>query len=128
MLLQRAWNEVFNALHENEQGNRNISAFSLALQANKSLNAKIQSLAEDIGIVFLVADEDKKIAILHGPKNVGGMRTRPSNKVAAMVGLGPMAIRVLINEKMALENCKLVTPTIKEFEACTTTRKKNICL
>eukprot|EP00957_Ditylum_brightwellii_P198665 15141796-Ditylum_brightwellii.AAC.1 len=97
MLLQRAWKE-----------------------AGKTQKEKLRSLTEDADTVFLVADDEKNIVILHSPKNFGGMRTRPTNKVAAMIGLGSTAIGVLINEKVALEDCNLVTPTIDEIELCTT--------
>eukprot|EP00957_Ditylum_brightwellii_P171036 13020023-Ditylum_brightwellii.AAC.1 len=107
MLLQRAWKEVFNLLPENKQGNRNISAFSLALKASKSQKEKLRSLTEDVDTVFLVAADKKNIVILHSPRNFGGMRTRPTNKVAVMIGLGSMAIGVLINEKAVLEDCHL---------------------
>eukprot|EP00957_Ditylum_brightwellii_P103726 7901989-Ditylum_brightwellii.AAC.1 len=108
MLLQREWKEVLNLLPENEQRNRNISAFSSALQENKSLDKKNRSLTEDIDLVFLVADEDKKIAILCSPTFFGGIRTRPTT------------IGVFINEKMTLEDYKMVTPKIGELVACTT--------
>ena len=107
-------------LPENEQGNRNISAFSLALQAGKTRKEKLLSLTEDVDTVFLIADDEKNIVILHSPHNFGGTRTRPTNKVAAMIGLGLTPIGVLINKKAALDDCKLVTPTIDEFELCAT--------
>eukprot|EP00957_Ditylum_brightwellii_P107219 8181234-Ditylum_brightwellii.AAC.1 len=48
------------------------------------------------------------------------MRTRSTNKVAALIGLGPTAIGVLLNEKVALEDCKLVTPKIEDISLCAT--------
>eukprot|EP00957_Ditylum_brightwellii_P091694 6981736-Ditylum_brightwellii.AAC.1 len=61
MLLQKAWKEVFNLLPENEQGNRNTLAFSLALKAGKSHKEKLRLLTEDVDTVFLVADDKKNI-------------------------------------------------------------------
>eukprot|EP00957_Ditylum_brightwellii_P211446 15366175-Ditylum_brightwellii.AAC.1 len=78
---------------------------------------------EDNNIVFLVADEDKQIAILHSPKNFGGIRTCPMSKVAAMIGLRPTEIRILLNKKMTLKDFNLVTPTIEEFELSNTGSK-----
>eukprot|EP00957_Ditylum_brightwellii_P091693 6981735-Ditylum_brightwellii.AAC.1 len=46
------------------------------------------------------------------------MRTRPTNKVAAMIGLGSTAIEVLLNDKAALEDCPLVTQMIDELVLC----------
>eukprot|EP00957_Ditylum_brightwellii_P110176 8403915-Ditylum_brightwellii.AAC.1 len=48
------------------------------------------------------------------------MRTKPTNKVAAMIGLGSTANGVLINDKAALEDCCMVTPTINEIGQCAT--------
>eukprot|EP00957_Ditylum_brightwellii_P197737 15064864-Ditylum_brightwellii.AAC.1 len=120
MLLQQAWKDVLNSLPKNEQGNQNIAAFSSALKAGLSKEAKLQALTEDIDSVFLVADDEKHVAILHSPKNFGGMRTRPTNKVAAMIGLGPTAIGVLLNKKAVLKDCKLMTPKIEDIALCAT--------
>eukprot|EP00957_Ditylum_brightwellii_P159380 12132170-Ditylum_brightwellii.AAC.1 len=54
---RRAWKEIFNSLPENEQGNRDISTFSIASQEGKSLDEKLRAFMGDNDIVFLVADD-----------------------------------------------------------------------
>jgi hypothetical protein len=56
---------------------------------------------------------------LHSPKNFGGTRTRPKNKVIGTIGLGAQATLVKINLISALANCNILVPTVDEFTACT---------
>jgi hypothetical protein len=60
------------------------------------------------------------IKIIHSPKNFGGTLLHPSNKVVCLTGLGHPAICVQLDLTMALEDCKLVTPIIVDYEACLT--------
>jgi hypothetical protein len=44
----------------------------------------------------------------------------PLNKVVCLTGLGSSAICMQLDPTSALADCKLVTPSIVEFEACLT--------
>ena len=57
------------------------------------------ALVEDADTIFLLADEDKKITIAHSPKNFGGTRNRPTNKIDCFIRMGPQAMCFLLNEK-----------------------------
>ena len=58
------------------------------------------ALVEDVDTMILLADEDKKIAIVHSPKNFGGMRTQhPTNEIACFIEIEPQATCVILNEK-----------------------------
>ena len=45
-----------------------------------------------------MADIEGKFQILHSPKNLGGTRSHPKNKVLALVGLGTQATAVQLDE------------------------------
>jgi len=58
--------------------------------------------------------------ILHSPKNFGGTRSRPNNKVVCMLGLGSHATYVLIDLRMALADCQIVVPAVTDLSDCET--------
>ena len=97
---------MFSNLPNNEDGNRNMAAFSSILEAGLSEEEKLQSLVEEINTVILAADANNKIMILHSPKNFGGTRSRPNNKVVCMLGLGAHAMYIFIDLRTALADAK----------------------
>jgi hypothetical protein len=61
--------------------------------------------------------------ILHSPKNFGGTRSRPDNKVVCMLGLGVHATYVHINLRTALGDCQIVVPVVTDLSNCKTTKE-----
>jgi hypothetical protein len=100
-----------------------MQAYSDTLGSKDSEFEKIKSLVEEIDTVILAADETKNVMVFHSPKNFGGMRTRPKNKVVGMIGLGAQATWVKINLTSALADCNIIVPTVKELAACTTAQE-----
>ena len=113
------WKQFFLSHPENEQGNSNMGAFSIALKAGNSKIEKLSALTEE-GTVFVAADSDKQIVLFHHPKNLGGTRSRTTDKIVCLVGFGSETTCVQINEKIALLDCNTVTPTLDELSACET--------
>ena len=74
MLPQINWIKWFSNHPNNEDGNRNMAAFSSILESGLSEEEKLRSLVEDIDTVILAADANNKIVILLSPKNFGGTR------------------------------------------------------
>ncbi len=56
--------------------------------------------------------------ILHSPKNFGGTRTCPNNKVICMLGLGPQAVCVLLDLNMAFADLSIVVPSVQDLAGC----------
>ena len=73
---------------------------------------------EEIDTVILAADANNKIMILHSPKNFGGTRSRPDNKVVCMLGLGAHATCVLNDFRTALTDCQIVVPAVTDLSDC----------
>ena len=59
--------------------------------------SKLRDFVEDEDVIFL-GNIKGKIALFHSPTNFGGTRSRTTNKVACLLGLGPEATAVLLNE------------------------------
>ncbi len=57
-----------------------------------------------IDTVILAADSNRNIMILHSPKNFGGTRSHPKNKVVCMLGVGPQATCVLLDLNTAFRD------------------------
>jgi len=103
---QSNWTNWFTNHPSNDAGNRNLPAFSRTLDANSSYEAKLKDLTEEIDTVILAADANKKLAVFHSPKNFGGTRTRPDNKVACLIGLGIKATPVILRKKKKYDTGK----------------------
>ena len=73
---------------------------------------------EEIDTVILAADANNKIMILHSPKNFGGTRSRPNNKVVCMLGLGAHTMYDFIDLRTALADCQIVVPAVTDLSDC----------
>jgi len=73
---------------------------------------------EEIDTVILAADANNKIMILHSPKNFGGTRSRPDNKVVCMLGLGAHTMYIFIDLRTALADCQIVVPAVTDLSDC----------
>jgi hypothetical protein len=90
-----------------------MEVFTKLLNSGKSEFEKVKNLTDSQNNVEM-------IKIFHSPKNFGGRLLCPSNKVACLTGLGWSAICMQLDPTLALADCKLVTPSIVDFEACLT--------
>jgi hypothetical protein len=117
MLPQSNWIEWFSNYPSNEDGKKNMAAFSsiLELEAGSSNNEKLPSLVIEIGTVILAANTNNKIMILHSPKNFGGTILRPDNKAICMLGLSIHATYILVDLRTALVDCQMVVPTVTDL-------------
>lgn len=117
---QPNWTNWFVNHPSNDAGNRNLRAFSNTLDADFSNDAKLKDLIEENDTVILAADANKKLAVFHSPKNFGGTRTRPDNKVACLIGLGNKATPVILDLESALQSVRIRVPGVLELSGCTT--------
>ena len=69
MNLTNGWKQYYLSLPGNEQGNKNMGPFSLSVSSNQSASTRLSSLTEDVDTVIFIADENKKVAVIHSPKN-----------------------------------------------------------
>ena len=134
MALQSNWSDWFLNHTSNDAGIQNLQAFSDTISANNDQATKLQHVTEDIDTVILAAGSDNKIMILHSPRNFGGTRTWPVNKLVCMIGMGPQAVSVVVLNS-ALHDCIIIVPTVYSGEmapsmdtgsgpVCLTSRKK----
>ena len=56
--------------------------------------------------------------LFHSPKNLGGTRSRPENKVLCMIGFGARAICVLPVLQSAFADVRIVVPSVHELGGC----------
>jgi hypothetical protein len=94
-------------------------AFGDTLRSGNTEATKLQQVTEEIDTVILAANESNGIMMLHSPRNFGGTRTRPANKLVCMIGIGPQAVSVLVDLNLALANCDIIVPTVLELLGCT---------
>jgi hypothetical protein len=75
MATHTTWSNWFVNHASNHAGNQNLKAFNEILNSNNNDATKLWQLVKEIDTVILAADENKRIMILHSPKNFGGTQT-----------------------------------------------------
>ena len=86
--MHSSWANWFINHKNNDTGNKNIQAFGGILSSGDSDKVKPQALVEEMDTIILAPDSNKNIMILHSPKNFGGTRSCPENKVVCMLSIG----------------------------------------
>jgi hypothetical protein len=71
-------------------GECNARKFTEAMTHDAAVDTKMKYLNEDHNLI-LIADNKKQVVLLHNLKNLGGRTINPTNKVAALFGMGPEA-------------------------------------
>jgi hypothetical protein len=91
MATQLTWSVWFTNHPSNDAGNLNLKAYSDTLSSGDTEATKLQQVTEEIDTDILATNASNGIIMLHSPKNFGGTRTRPANKLVCMVGIGSQA-------------------------------------
>jgi hypothetical protein len=112
------WATSFVNRANNDAGNRNLQAFSDVLGSEVSTEAKLRDLVDELDTVILAADAKRSIMLLHSPKNFGGTRSRPDNKVTCMIGFGARAASILPDLNSAFVDTRIVVPSVQDLAAC----------
>ncbi len=119
MTKQLNWANWFINHLSNDAGNRHLEAFSDVLSSGISAEAKLRDLVDEIDTVILAADANRNVMFLHSPKNFGGTRSRPDNKVSCMIGLGARGTCVLPVLQSAFADVQIVIPSVQDLGGCT---------
>ncbi len=94
MPLSPSWKAYFlqGLAPVNTIGDCNTKKFTKALTHDAAVDTKMKYLNKDHNLI-LVTDNKKQVVLLHNIKNLGGATINPTNKVAALFGLGPDPIQ-----------------------------------
>jgi hypothetical protein len=112
------WANWFINHTNNEAGNKHLQAFSNVLGSGVSTEAKLQDLVNEIDSVILAADTNRNVMLLHSPKNFGGTRSCPENKVSCMIGFGARATSILLDLNSAFADIQIVVPSVQDLAGC----------
>jgi hypothetical protein len=123
MTTHTIWSDRFINHASNDAGNKNLQAFSNTLGSDVNKATKLQQVTEEVNTVILAANASNRIMLLHSPRNFGGTRTRPANKLVCMIGMGPQAVSILVNLNLVLMNCNIIVPTVDKLSGCTTAQE-----
>jgi hypothetical protein len=117
------WSNWFVSHASNDAGNCSLKASSKILNLNNNNATKLRQLVEEIDMVIFAADANKRIMILHSPKNFGRTQTRPKNKVVCMLGMGTQSVSVLVDLNLVPANCNIIVPTVDVLSRCKTVQE-----
>ena len=118
MNLTTSWKEYFKTLETNDDSNKNIDIFNKAtsLTDDSTEDTIIKALTEDIDVTILtVAPVTGKIKVLHSPKNLGGTRIKPGNKIVALDGFVGTSTPVLLDNACVTSKVELRTPALSRM-------------
>jgi len=120
MLLQNSFKNYFASLVDvNDSANRNMTGFARIMDPDISSQRRLDYLTNDEDIVFLGTNASREIQVFHSPKNLGGSVMRKFNKFVCLIGLGPNATCVEIDDaNTAMTKIEVCTPTLDELENC----------
>ena len=117
-MLSNSWKQHFSSQPTDDAGNQNMGAFSSSMESGNPSIQKMNAITSHLDISFLGADNEKRATLFHSPSNLGGSLIRPSNKVVCLIGLGPKATPVILDEKVATDDCNIATPNFEKLSNC----------
>ena len=82
------YREYYNNLPSNDEGNQLLDSFSKALSGGLTVKERIQIASKDQDNVFICADAEQKVIVLHSVNNLGGSVRKPEDKIVGAVGMG----------------------------------------
>eukprot|EP00957_Ditylum_brightwellii_P075130 5708907-Ditylum_brightwellii.AAC.1 len=100
MRLSSSWKQFSAAMVSNEEGNSNISEFSLVLNASNSEQERAKWIAEDVDTVILTVDHQNNNQMIHNPILFDSARSLTTMKMACFMGMGSGATYVEIGIAM----------------------------
>ena len=96
-----------------------MDEFSNAIAAAKSQSENLRAITEDRNAIIFFGDQGGNIHVVHSPTNFGGTRSCPANKVACLIGMGPLVTAVVLNAEQAIATPKFRAPLAAKLHECT---------
>ena len=116
MSLSNTWKNYYQSLASNEDANKNLEAFAKDSNFDDLTDFPAQILlafaADKDAVILAKAPCSDKIALYHSIKNLGGSRSRPTNKLVGLVGSGPSAIPVVFDATSISTAVTVDCPTV----------------
>ena len=113
--------EYYNSLSSNEEGNKNMEAFTNAFNGELSVEDRIRLAVGDHDNVIVAADAECNAVVLHSLANLGGTFRCKEDKIVAAVGMGTDPTGVVIAKTSMGVPVKAKGPAYKNLEACNST-------
>ena len=117
------YREYYFNLPSNDEGNKLLDSFSQALSGSLTVKERIQIASQDQDNVFVCADVEQKVIVLHSVKNVGGSIRRPDDKLVGAVGMSSNPNGVVISKQSFCVTVKANGPGWDQLELCDTTEE-----
>jgi hypothetical protein len=104
----------------NAIGDRNMTRYSEAMTHNAAMDSKMKYLSKYHNLILL-ANNKKKVTILHNLKNYGGTILQPTNKVAALLGMDNKAQIIALDASAAIATHSKQTQSAADINAAANT-------
>ena len=121
--MSKNYGEYYFNLPSNDEGNKLLDSFSKALSGDLMVKERIQIATNDQDNVFIGADAEQNVIVLHSVNNLGGSVRRPDDKIVGAVGMGSNPNGVVISKKSFCTTVKAKGPGLEQLEECETTEE-----
>ncbi len=93
---------------------------------NAAVDTKMKYLSEDHNLILIV-DNKKQVVILHNLKNYGGTTLQPTNKLAALFGIGPDAQVIDLDVNATISTQSKCTQSVADIITAATIGTNSLC-
>ncbi len=119
-ILSNSWAQHLRDLASNDEGNKNMEAFTRALEPHKTYDQKINALTKEINAVVLIVGPYNTIVQSHSWTKFGGTRSQQNTTISCLIGTGAQAIAVTIDHNHAIKGAQTKLPTRNSIDKCKT--------
>ena len=115
-------NWLMGVLTEMKASDLDLSTFPSASNPRKlgDETTRIKALTEEMDSLDILSNSMRSLTIVHSVKNLGGTRSRPTNKIVALQGLGRETAQMIIDHASAVAANKVTTPNPDKIIECKT--------
>ena len=115
MSISNTWKQYYQSLYSNEDANKNLDSFATdsTFIDDAEFGAKITgNFVRDVDLIIIAkAPGSLALTMYHSLTNLGGTRSKPSNKFVGLLGFGADATAVIFNEASITSNIDETCPT-----------------
>jgi hypothetical protein len=117
-ILSNSWAQHLAGIAGNNDAKKNMSTFTEALALSKTTTKQQNTLVEEVDAAVFLVEPKNMVQRTHSLTKFGGMQSRPKITIACLVGSGPRAMPVTINENQAVALQTIAIPSTIEISAC----------